>query len=87
MSTRNPRFKLDENLPSEAQRMLRGDGYDVETVLTEHLGGALDSAVFATCQIEGRVLVYAGPGLRRYPQLFAHLSLRNPGASTAATDR
>ena len=57
MSTRNPRFKLDENLPSAAQRMLRGDGYDVETVLTEHLGGALNSAVFATCQIERRVLV------------------------------
>lgn len=51
------RFKLDENLPGEAERLLRSYGHDVETALAEHLGGAADPELLAACQAERRVLV------------------------------
>lgn len=52
-----PRFKLDENLPGAAELLLRGAGYNVETVLTEQLGGAVDPKVLYACRTEGRILV------------------------------
>lgn len=52
-----PRFKLDENLPSWAGELLRDEGYDVETVLSEQLGGAVDSVILDACRAEMRVLV------------------------------
>jgi len=33
------RFKLDENLPRDAEALLREAGHDVHTVLAEYLGG------------------------------------------------
>ncbi|HQP37373.1 MAG TPA: DUF5615 family PIN-like protein [Polyangiaceae bacterium] len=33
------RLKLDENIPASVVPRLRQLGYDVETVLDEHLGG------------------------------------------------
>jgi len=39
------RFKLDENLPRDARRLLRDAGHDVHTVLEERLGGGSDSQV------------------------------------------
>ena len=33
------RFKLDENMPRDAATRLRDEGYDVETVIDEGLGG------------------------------------------------
>ena len=57
MITSGPRFKLDENLPSAAELLLRDSGYDVETVLSEHLGGTDDRKVLDACRNEGRVLI------------------------------
>ncbi|MDH5540544.1 MAG: DUF5615 family PIN-like protein, partial [Rhizobacter sp.] len=51
------RFKLDENLPSAAEVLLREMGHDAETALSERLGGAADSALLDACQAEDRVLV------------------------------
>ena len=51
------RFKLDENLPTSAAHVLTSEGHNVETAAEESLEGAVDSAIFAACQEEGRVLV------------------------------
>ena len=52
-----PRFKLDENLPRDAELLLRAAGHDVETVLSEGFGGAPDPPIVDACRREGRILV------------------------------
>lgn len=52
-----PRFKLDENLPRDAETLLHDAGHDVHTVLDEQLGGHPDPSVFAASQTEARILV------------------------------
>ena len=50
--------------------MLRGAGFDTETVLSEQLGGAVDPIVLDACTTEGRVLVTLDldfANLRAYP--------------------
>ncbi len=51
------RFKLDENLPRDAEALLRGAGHDVRTVLGQRLGGSPDAEVFDVCRREDRILV------------------------------
>ncbi len=51
------RFKLDENLPLDAEALLRRAGHDVHTVLDEQLGGNPDPRIFAASQAEDRILV------------------------------
>ncbi len=51
------RFKLDENLPRDAEVLLRGAGHDVQTVLEERLGGRADPKVLDACLTESRVLI------------------------------
>ncbi len=51
------RFKLDENLPRDAEVVLRNAGHDVHTVLDEQLGGNPDRRVFDASQAEDRILV------------------------------
>ena len=51
------RFKLDENLPRDAEALLREAGHDVHTVLAEYLGGNIDPRVFDASQAENRILV------------------------------
>ena len=51
------RFKLDENLPRDAEALLRDAGHDVQTVLEERLGGNPDPKVLDACRTENRVLV------------------------------
>src|SRR3990172_9311368 len=51
------RFKLDENLPRDAEALLRAAGHDVHTVLDERLGGIPDARVFETSRTEHRILV------------------------------
>ena len=51
------RFKLDENLPRNAEVLLRQVGHDVHTVLAEQLGGNPDLRVFIVSQAEERILV------------------------------
>ena len=51
------RFKLDENLPRDAEALLRKAGHGVHTVLDEQLGGNPDPRVFDASQAEDRILV------------------------------
>lgn len=51
------RFKLDENLPRNADVLLQQAGHDVHTVLAEQLGGTSDPRVFDASQAKERVLV------------------------------
>ena len=65
-----PRFKLDENLPRDAELVLRAAGHDVETALAEGFGGALDSRIAEACRRELRILVTLDPDfadIRVYP--------------------
>ena len=51
------RFKLDENLPSEAGDLVRARGHEADSVLDERLGGAADPAIAQICQREQRILI------------------------------
>jgi predicted nuclease of predicted toxin-antitoxin system len=50
------RAKLDENLPLEADALLRASGWDCSTVYDEALSGADDTRIIAACRTEDRVL-------------------------------
>jgi len=47
------RFKLDENLPRDAEALLRKSGHDVHTVLDEQLGDKPDHRVFDVVTFKG----------------------------------
>lgn len=51
------RFKLDENLPTEAADLLRSAGHDAVTVLDEQMGGRPDGDIACLCRAEGRAVV------------------------------
>lgn len=51
------RFKLDENLPRDAEAVLHRDGHDVRTVRDQGLGSSPDAMVFDACRRERRILV------------------------------
>ena len=51
------RFKLDENLPRDAEALLGEASHDVQTVLEERLGGNPDPKVLDACRAENRVLI------------------------------
>ena len=64
------RFKVDENLPVEAAKLLCQAGHDAVTVLQQHLSGSADAHVAQFCQQEGRALVTLDMGfadIRAYP--------------------
>ena len=50
------RAKLDENLPTEVAGLLRGAGWNCDTVHDEGLVGADDPTIGAVCRTESRVL-------------------------------
>lgn len=50
-------FKVDENLPREACRILRNAGHDAVSVLDQQLGGYPDTNIAAVCKSESRILV------------------------------
>lgn len=54
------RFKLDENLPRDAEALLGEAGHDVETALSERLGGGPDRKA----QPPARTRARASAGLR-----------------------
>ena len=51
------RFKLDENLPLQLQRLLAESGHDAVSVLDQGMGGAADSDLASACLFERRVLL------------------------------
>ena len=51
------KLKLDENLPESAVPRLTALGFDVDTVLSEKLGGHSDADVWAAAQADRRLLV------------------------------
>jgi predicted nuclease of predicted toxin-antitoxin system len=64
------RFKVDENLPREAQTLLLDAGHDAHTVHDERLVGHPDSTIFDICLNEDRVLVTLDldfADIRQYP--------------------
>ena len=64
------RLKIDENLPRECAAILRGAGFEADTVAEERLTGAEDSAIAVRCRAEGRVLITLDldfANIRAYP--------------------
>ena len=51
------RFKIDENLHSDAADLLNQHGHDVLTVCDQGLRGLTDGAIASVCQKEGRVVL------------------------------
>lgn len=51
------RFKLDENLPWSISKIIADSGHDVETVLSEGLGGCPDDQLINICLQEQRTLI------------------------------
>ncbi len=60
------RFKLDENIPRDAEALLRESGHDVDTALSEQLGGQPDAMILEAARRERRVLVTFAD-MRAYP--------------------
>lgn len=64
------KLKIDENLPSGCVGILRGGGFEADTVADECLTGTDDSAIAARCRAEGRVLITLDldfANIRAYP--------------------
>lgn len=51
------RFKLDENLPTEATDVFRNAGHEAVSVMDQQMGGHPDENVAAVCQRERRAVV------------------------------
>lgn len=51
------RFKIDENLPTEAARLLQVAGHDALTNHDQKMVGEPDSHVSSVCQAERRALI------------------------------
>ena len=66
------KLKIDENLPDECADILRGSGFDADTVAEERLSGAEDSAIAVRCRAEDRVLITLDldfANIRAYPPI------------------
>jgi predicted nuclease of predicted toxin-antitoxin system len=64
------RFKVDENLPRQAQALLRDAGHDAQTVHGERLVGHPDATILDVCLNEDRVLITLDldfSDIREYP--------------------
>lgn len=64
------RFKLDENLHSDAAEFLRSHGHDAVTVVEQKLRGSPDAVIASVCQDEGRILLTLDldfSDIRKYP--------------------
>ena len=51
------KLKLDENIPADLVDLLKGLGFDADTVPQEGLAGCDDEAVWAAAQSENRFLI------------------------------
>jgi predicted nuclease of predicted toxin-antitoxin system len=52
-----PKFKVDENLPTEAAELFAGAGHGAVTVGDQRMSGQPDTNVAAVCRREGRAVV------------------------------
>jgi hypothetical protein len=50
------KFTVDENLPTEYASILRGAGFETDTVSDEELSGASNTVLSESCRVEDRVL-------------------------------
>ena len=69
------RFKVDENLPREAQALLLDAGHDAQTVHDERLVGNPDITILQVCLDEARVLITLDldfSDIRKYPPSSHH---------------
>jgi predicted nuclease of predicted toxin-antitoxin system len=57
------KLKLDENLSTQAARLLRNDSHDVSTVREQQLEGQPDQMIYDVCAREGRALVTLDRGI------------------------
>ena len=51
------RFKIDENLPTEAAQLLSDAGHDALTIHDQEMVGKPDDQVSSVCQLEHRALI------------------------------
>lgn len=64
------KFKVDENLPEEAVRLLKEAGHDASTITAQGMAGDPDPDLASVCQREQRALVTLDLGfadIRTYP--------------------
>jgi len=64
------KFKIDQNLPLEFEKMLAANGHDAISVFMQGLNGASDEKIVGICHAEGRALITADLDLsdiRAYP--------------------
>ncbi len=64
------KFKVDENLPEEAARLLVEAGHDASTIAAQGMAGDPDPDLASACQREQRALVTLDLGfadIRTYP--------------------
>jgi predicted nuclease of predicted toxin-antitoxin system len=78
------KFKIDENLPAEAARLLASWGHQAETVNDEGLCGAPDSELLEVCSRENRVLVTLDLDFGN-TRAYSPQRLPRPRGSSAAT--
>lgn len=82
------RFKVDENLPTEAARDLRAAGHDTESVVDEGLAGSPDPPLMERAKREERVFLTMDKGVadvRRFPpEEYAGIVLLRPRTSGRA---
>ena len=63
-------IKADEDLPAQATKRLRDDGYDASSVVEQNMGGWKDHALWQAVQAHGQFLVTADKGfgdIRAFP--------------------
>lgn len=73
------RFKIDENLPTNARDVLAEAGHDAVTVLDQGMRGQPDERVREVCRAEGRVAVTLDVGFADIRALAAAGPEGHPG--------
>ncbi len=83
------RFKIDENLPAQASRLLRSAGHNALSVLEQKMGGRPDGEVAAVCKAEARILVTLDTDFSNIvaypPKDFAGIAVLRPEEQSMAT--
>jgi predicted nuclease of predicted toxin-antitoxin system len=85
------KFKVDENLPTEARDDLCDAGHDAVTVADQHLAGQPDVQVASVCRTEGRALLTLDldfSDIRAYPPVsYAGIIVLRPAVQSIRSIR